>query len=90
MEEGKTPCPEASIDFEEAAYKTPTMKPKVTTHKLVQCSTKTDKHQNSTPSLKEYYAAFGEFGLGVDMEKSRFFTEYELLEVYFKFGLTFF
>ena len=63
------------------------MKPKSTTHKLIQCSTKTDKMQSTTPSLMEYYAAFGEFGLGIDMEKSRFFTEYELIEVIFKFRL---
>lgn len=80
MEEGKTPGNESSIDFEEAAYKTPTMKPKPSTHKQFQCSTKTDKFQ-STPSLMEYYANFAEFGLGMDLEKSRFFAEYELLEV---------
>lgn len=68
-------------DFEEAAYKTPTMKPKSSTHKQFQISTKTERFLN-TPSI---FDPHNEINICSMDEMSEFFTKYDILEVFYLF-----
>lgn len=84
--EDAKPSPPEAIDFEEAVYKTPTMKPKPRkgqSHGL--CSTKTDSKVQSTPGVIEYLTGFGEFSLGLELEKSRFYSDYDFVEVCYRY-----
>ena len=78
LEEIKSSNDSCGDSQREDVYKTPTMKPKSSTYKQILQSTKTEKQ--TTPSLFEYYSNLAELS-AVESEKTRFSTEYDILEV---------